>query len=345
MTAVTAVTATTGGRATGGGAPDGGPHGGDGRVVARRLGLDPDAVLDLSASLNPFAPDVAPVVAAHLAGGALGRYPDADDEAAATEALAGALGVAPARVLLTNGGSEAVALVAAELGRGWVDEPDFSLYRRHLGAVEPGAPRFRSDPHNPTGRLAPDHQTAAVWDEAFYPLATGRWSRLCGADPAGPGPSGRDRPAVVLGSLTKVLACPGLRVGWVVVPGDDGAALGVPGLAGRLAARRPRWSVATPALAALPELLAACDLPAWAARVAAARADLVRVLEDHGLAPRDSDANFVLVDGADGLRGRLAVHGVVVRDGAGFGLPGSVRIAVPDERGLARLEAALAAVT
>ena len=53
-----------------------------------------------------------------------------------------------------------------------------------------------------------------------------------------------------------------------------------------------------------------------------------------------SDANWVLVP-APGLRAALAPHGVVVRDCTGFGLPGVVRIAVPDEEGLGRLDQAL----
>jgi histidinol-phosphate/aromatic aminotransferase/cobyric acid decarboxylase-like protein len=298
--------------------------------------VDPASVLDLSASLNPFAPDAGPVVAAVIARGALGRYPDDDDRRIATAAMAAALGVHPGRVLLTNGGAEAIALVAAELRRGRVDDPDFSLYARHLESLSPEAPRWRSDPHNPTGVLAGDAEAAAVWDEAFYPLATGRWTRH-------PGPVPRAAPAVVLGSLTKVLACPGLRLGYVVVPDDDGSALGVPGLADRLAARQARWAVGTPALMALPVLLETADLPRWCAAVAEHRRQLVDLLVANGLSPRPSDANFVLCDGADGVRDQLARHGVVVRDGASFGLAGCVRIAVPDGAGLDRLAAALRA--
>src|SRR4051812_33488074 len=124
-----------------------GDHGGDGPRVARALGLDPAAVLDLSQSLNPVAPPVGPVVARHL--DRLVEYPD---PAPATAVLAAALAVDPARVLLTNGGAEAIALVAAEVGRGWVDEPDFSLYARHLPVLDREAPRFRSNPHSPSGR-------------------------------------------------------------------------------------------------------------------------------------------------------------------------------------------------
>ena len=270
-----------------------GAHGGDGARLAAALGVEPGAVLDLSASLNPLAPDAGEVVGKHL--DALRRYPDA---ARATDALAAALEVDPDRLLLTNGGAEAIALVADALG-GRVVEPEFSLYPRG------GGPLWRSNPHNPSGRLATGH--ADVWDEAFYPLATGRWT-------AGEG--------VVVGSLTKLLACPGLRVGYV---------LGGPPL------RQPAWSVNGLACAALPDMLETVDLPAWAAGVAGLRQRLVDVLFRAGLEPEPSDASFVLVR-APGLRDRLAPHGILVRGCASFGLPDHVRIAVPDDAGLARLE-------
>jgi histidinol-phosphate/aromatic aminotransferase/cobyric acid decarboxylase-like protein len=295
-------------------------HGGDGARLARALGVAPGDVLDLSASLNPVAPDITAIVAAHL--DALGRYPDTDE---ATDALAGVVGVSADRVLLTNGGAEAIALVAGALSEGWVDEPEFSLYRRHLTEVRPGAPRWRSDPHNPSGLLAGAGETAAVWDEAFYPLATGRWT------------SGRaEHGAIVVGSLTKLFACPGLRIGYVVAPRNGGAVL-----IDALRVRQPQWSVNALATAALPELLAAADLPGWQAGVAALRAELVELLDDRGLCPTPSDANFVLVPHAPGLRDRLAHHAVVVRDCASFGLPDAVRIAVPSREGLERLSKAL----
>ena len=277
-----------------------GAHGGDGARLAAVLGIDPAAVLDLSASLNPLAPDAGEVVGKHL--DALRRYPD---PARATAALAGAMGVDPDRLLLTNGGAEAIALVAEAMG-GRVEEPDFSLYPRA------GGPLWRSNPHNPTGRLA--QGDADVWDEAFYPLATGRWT------------SGAP---LVVGSLTKLLACPGLRIGYVLA-------------AEPRRWRQPAWSVNGLAAAALPDLLEAVDLPAWAAGVAGLRDRLVGVLRGAGLDPEPSDANFVLAR-APGLRDRLAPHGVLVRDCASFGLPHHVRIAVPDDAGLSRLEEVLCA--
>src|SRR5437763_966697 len=85
------------------GAPSPGEHGGDGARLAAALGVEPGAVLDLSQSLNPRAPDVV-VRAAAARLDALRRYPDPAD---ATLALALRLGTDPDRVVLTNGGSEA----------------------------------------------------------------------------------------------------------------------------------------------------------------------------------------------------------------------------------------------
>jgi histidinol-phosphate/aromatic aminotransferase/cobyric acid decarboxylase-like protein len=299
--------------------PAAGAHGGDGARLATALGIDPAAVLDLSASLNPVALAVGPLVSEHL--DTLTRYPD---PTVATKAMAAALGVDPERVLLTNGGAEAIALVAAEMGEGWVDDPDFSLYRRHLPSVRLGAPRWRSNPHNPTGALASVAERADVWDEAFYPLATGGWS-------SGAAESG----AIVLGSLTKVFACPGLRLGYVLGPVDQ------PDLMRRLADRQPRWSVNGLALDVLPELLERADLMAWTDAIGKLRGELIDLLVVHGLTPQPSSANYVLVGGSAGLRDRLAPLGVVVRDCTSFGLPEHVRIAVPDADGLARLATAL----
>jgi histidinol-phosphate/aromatic aminotransferase/cobyric acid decarboxylase-like protein len=283
-------------------------HGGDGAAVATALGLDPEAILDLSASLNPVAPDVARLVGRHLA--AVQRYPDS---AVALASLADAMGVDAARVLLTNGGAEAIALVATEMG-GRVVEPEFSLHPRGTG------PLWRSNPHNPSGRLATQAEQADVWDEAFYPLATGRWTRGDGA--------------VVVGSLTKLFACPGLRLGYV---------LAAPAFVERLRRRQPEWSVNGLAAAVLPELLQGLDLPAWAHAVAERRVGLTTLLAAHRLDPAPSDANYVLCRRAAGLRERLARFGVVVRDCASFGLRGQARVAVPDWDGIERLAGALEA--
>ncbi len=283
------------------GIPPAGAHGGDGRRVAKALGRD---VLDLSVSLNPFAPDVAALVAARL--DAVTAYPDSGD---ATRTLGDAIGTAPDRVLLTNGGAEAIALVAAELGGGVMAEPEFSVLPRGPG------PRWRSNPNNPTGRLAAPEAVADVWDEAFYPLATGAWTR-------------GDAGAVVVGSLTKLFCCPGLRIGYVIADDVD-----------RFARHQPVWSVNALALAVVADLVERAELAGWAKKIADLRDDLTRLLAPFD--PQPSDANWVVCANASGLRARLAAHGVLVRDCTTFGLPDHARVAVPDDAGLERLEEAL----
>lgn len=279
--------------------PDRAVHGGDGVRLADQLGLDPASVLDLSASLCPVAPDPAPVVAAHL--DALGRYPDATR---ATAYLAEVMGVDTEHLLLTNGGAEAIQLVGAQLG-GRVEEPDFSLYPRR------GGPTWRSNPNNPLGTLAGEDDRAGVWDEAFWPLATGTWTRgdyLQGA--------------VVVGSLTKLLACPGLRIGYVLCAD--------PAVMRAIRDSQPAWSLNGLAAEALPDLLAPVDLPAWSRATEQMRTDLRDLLAGRGLSVRPNGCGpWVLVDDAGSLRHRLLRLGVVVRDCSSFGMPGTVRIAVP----------------
>jgi histidinol-phosphate/aromatic aminotransferase/cobyric acid decarboxylase-like protein len=157
-----------------------------------------------------------------------------------------------------------------------------------------------------------------VWDEAFYPLATGRWTR-------------GDEETVVVGSLTKLLACPGLRVGYVLAD---------PSLIDRCRARQPAWSLNGLAAEALPDFLSPLNLERDCAAVRVLR-DRLRVLfERRGIRVRPSDAPWLLVDFA-GLRELLAPEGIVVRDCTSFGLPGVARVAVPNDEGLLRLERTL----
>jgi len=292
----------------------GGPHGGDASALARSLGMDPTMMLDLSASLNPFAPDVPGLAVRHL--DALTPYPD---DAQATRELASAMAVDPELLVLTNGGAEAIALVADVVSIGDIVEPEFSLYRRHLTQVVDGAGRWRSNPSNPLGTLAPDEAAAAVWDEAFYPLATGTWTR------------GDDK-AWRLGSLTKLWACAGLRLGYVIAPD--------PAAAATVRARCPRWSVNGLALALVGELLQLTDLSGWAASVSSLRADFAHDLRLVGYDVTESRANWVLVNDGDALRSRLASHGIAVRDCSSFGLDRTVRVALPHEADVARVVAA-----
>ena len=289
--------------------PAAGAHGGDGPAVARALGLDPAELLDLSQNLNPFAPDVSALVTRHL--DALGHYPD---DGPATRLLAQALEVDPTRLLLTNGGSEAIALLVDEYGGQVLSEPEFALHPRG-----DHGPVWRSNPHSPTGGLAGPEEHVDIWDEAFHALATGHWSAR--------------RRGLVVGSLTKTFACPGLRLGYVLV--EDPADLV------RVRRRQPHWSTSALSLEVLPDLLESADLPKWSAQISDARDALVALLHDYDLEVTSAAAPWVLV-GRLGLREALAPHGVLVRDCTSFGMPGVARIAVPHPEQLGGLDRALA---
>jgi histidinol-phosphate/aromatic aminotransferase/cobyric acid decarboxylase-like protein len=255
--------------------------------------------------MNPFAPDMSQLVAkAALEASPVKDYPDSSEVAGI---MADHLGVARDRFLLTNGGAEAISIVAAIERRGEVVEPEFSLYRRHLSEVSPFGGRWRSNPSNPLGRLAQADEVARVWDEAFFPLATGRWTR-------------GDDSTWRLGSLTKLWSCPGLRIGYVIAPT----------VAEAEAVRRiqPRWSVNGLALAVVPEALARTDLVGWSTKIARLRARLCASIDQLGFAARETEANWILVDGED-LRNRLAQVGVLVRDCSSFGMHRTVRVGLP----------------
>jgi histidinol-phosphate/aromatic aminotransferase/cobyric acid decarboxylase-like protein len=296
--------------------PPPGDHGDDAERVAHALGVEPAAVLDLAQTLNPVAPDITRLAIAQL--DSLRRYPDVTR---ATSSLAEALGVESERLLLTNGGAEAIALVAAERVRGWVEEPDFSLYREHLPELDPTAGHWRSNPHSPTGDLAPPTRRAEVWDEAFWPITTGTWTR-----------GDADDGAIVVGSLTKLYACPGLRMGYVIGPDAS--------LTARIRARQPKWSVNNLAVSLLPSLIEQTDLASWSSEVLRLRASLVRELRRRHLPVSFGDAPWVLVRRPH-LRPDLAEHGVLVRDCTSFGLVDTARVATPSAADLPRLLDAL----
>ena len=273
----------------------------------------PDAVLDLSASLNPVAPDPGP------GGGPPSRRRRAATPTPARRpaALAAAMGVEPDRLLLTNGGAEAIALVAAELRAGWVDEPDFSLYRRHL--PRPG-PRRRAvafqpaQPDRAAGRAGGDRRgvgrgvLAARHRDLDARRRRGRRGRDRVADQAARLP--RSARSATCSAPTAEPGSPAWR------------------------RRQPRWALNGLAAAALPDLLDAVDLPGLGRRIA-------RLRDRPGRHP-PSDAGYQPAPVGRQLGARRAPRAcgngwpaaaICVRDCASFGLPGTVRIAVPDARG------------
>ncbi len=289
----------------------------------------------------------------------LARYPDPQQ---ARAEIATFHGRTEAEVLPTSGGAEAFTLVAR--ARPWrhpvVVHPQFTEPEAALLAAGHGVERvvlagdFTLDPRrvpdtadlvmvgnptNPTGVLHPADTLLSllqpgrvvVVDEAFMDAVPDEPESLTGL---------RREGLVVVRSLTKTWAIPGLRAGYVV--GDAS-------VVADLATQQPPWSVSIPSLAALQW----CASPrsrgeavTRAQQITAWRTTLVEALPLQVVGePRTP---FVLARGPVGLREALREQGFAVRRCDTFPGLGAdyVRIAVraPDETGplVAAIEKVLA---
>lgn len=326
-------------------------HGGD---VWR--GPSPGDVLDFSANLNPAGPPEW-VRDAMLEGLKNARYYPDLRQRAALAGLSACLGLPEACILPTAGGIEAVACAAKLPGRHAVAQPTFQEYGALCGGhrdvvrseledyrPEPGQTLWLCNPNNPTGDALPRGKVLAllerleavgghlVVDEAFIDYC--------------PEHSVRDlitsRPALlVLGSLTKVLAIPGVRLGCLAAH---------PSVIETLREGLPPWRlncVADAVAAALPGHSG--DFEEIRRLNDARREDFAAALAGIGARVYPSAANFLLCDFGRDMRpetGRLRAQGILIRPCGMFpGLThGHVRLCVRTEGENERLIAALRGV-
>jgi threonine-phosphate decarboxylase len=350
-------------------------HGGNVFAIARSLGVPPEEILDFSANINPLgpAPGVRGTVAAAF--DRLVHYPDSDCTEL-REALARHHGLSPTNICAANGSTELIYLLPrlAEGKRALVVAPPFSEYAKALTrdgwevdyfvlASSDGfaLPLDRlgealgkgydllilGNPGNPTGRLYPLSEVEALYrlcraagcflvlDEAFMDFCEEGSFRHFAA--------GRDG-ILVLRSLTKFYALPGLRLGY---------AIGSPEIIARLAMLREPWSVNTLAqVAGLASLADAGYAAATLKLVAAERAHLAAGLAAiPGLHPFPAAANYILVECVPAresgeLAERLLAERILIRCCGSFaGLDHRfLRVAVRTREENDRLLAALAAV-
>ena len=260
----------------------------------------------------------------------LGRYPSADDEHAALQAVAARHGRAVDEVALLAGAAEGFALLAnlrprlAALIAPSFTEPDAALRAAGVavthvvldppfglaGARVPDAADLVvvGNPTNPTGVLHTREQILSlrrpgrivVVDEAFADAIPGEPQSLAAL---------RLPDVVVLRSLTKTWALAGLRVGY---------ALGAPEILATLTSTRPHWPVGTlplTAIAACSGPAAVAEAEAGARELVAMRAEMVAGLRSVGAEAVDGDAPFVLFTVGDAalLRKHLHTKGIAVR--------------------------------
>lgn len=280
----------------------------------------------------------------------LGCYPSAAQDAAARAVVAARHDRDPAEVLVLNGAAEGFALLPALAPRGAaVVHPSFTEPEVALRGAGVPVSRVLTDathrlrperipaqadlvvlgnPTNPTSVLHPAEVVRGlarpgrvlVVDEAFADAVPGEPESLA-AD--------RDTPGLlVLRSLTKTWALPGLRAGY---------ALGHPDLLARLAAPRPPWPVSSLVL----EAVGVCSSPAALAEAAVAATEMSRHREwmAHRLAElpgvtvhQPASAPYLLLHVPQGERVRVALReaGIAVRRADTFpGLTADhVRVAV-----------------
>lgn len=315
-------------------------------------GEAPDQWLDFSANLNPEGPPDW-VVAAMAAGLSRARYYPDIRAAAARRGVALHLGIPEACVLVTAGGIEAAALAARLPGRHTIAQPTFQEYARLCGPCDSaereklheyrfsrGENLWLCNPNNPTGdalgrekvlellRRAEAAGARLVVDEAFI--------EYC------PEASVADfvenhSSLIVLGSLTKVLAIPGVRLGYLAAH---------PSVIGALRGKLLPWRlncVADAVAAALPGHGA--DFEGIRGLNATRRAALADGLRAIGVRVHPSDANFLLCDFGRDMAPEiesLRQRRILVRPCGMFpGLgPGHVRLCVRTEAENARLLAA-----
>ncbi|MDQ0286321.1 threonine-phosphate decarboxylase [Desulfofundulus luciae] len=351
------------------------PHGGNLVRAAMEYGLAPQDFLDFSANINPLGPcpSVLEAIKANL--WQICHYPDPDCRGVKS-ALAEHLGVDTPCLLVGNGASELIYLLARVFSfrRVLIPAPTFSEYALAVKAAGgevnyvfldpslgfpfpmeevlrrlPGVDAlFLCNPNNPTGGLVPRlelevlleaaaaYKAMVIVDEAFMDFVVDPQSHTLLSL------AGRNSSLILVYSLTKILAIPGLRLGVLAAQ---------PNVVEALDRARDPWSVnALAQVAGVAGLQDKEYIKAARDMVAREREFLFRELSSlPGLRPFPGAANFLLVDitGAKCTAGelvrRLGRRGILVRNCANFpGLSeGYIRIAVKRRKENLRLLEAL----
>lgn len=326
-------------------------------AVRERYGLE--RIAKLGSNENHFgpSPDVVRAVAAEAQ--QIGLYPDPNCSEL-RQALAAKFSVDPARLVFGNGSEDLLGIIS----RVFLDHgdqvvtvlPSFGLhllYPQAVGAEVVGvpmtadlridvdgllaalSPRTRllmfSCPSNPVGsaltvdelqrivdNLGP--QTLLVFDEAYFEYAQGA--------PGYPDClallEASSKPYVLLRTLSKAYALAGLRVGYGIV--SD------PLLADLIDRLRTPFNVNRCAqLAAVAALADEAHLAQTLAHVASERARMMAALQDMGLQPVPSLANFLFFAtrfAADAVNAQLLSRGVIVKPWREAGYTDYLRVSV-----------------
>lgn len=311
--------------------PTGSLHGGRVYEAARRWNVAPENVIDFSSNINPLGPP--PRVLAEIknscAPSILRAYPDTHsfvvalaekhrlkpDEIVVGSGIASLIfammrAILPARVLILEPAfaeyARACAAVNATITTSLLSEdncfaPDFDELTQALND-QPFDLLILNSPHNPSGQLyarkdlialvdaAERNNITVILDEAFIDYVPDSSLLALAATKAR---------LIVLRSLTKFYAMPGLRVGYAVC----GAAT-----AKTIAMQIDSWSISTIALEAARVTLDEDDFDLQTRQVnARAREEFTTALQEAGLHIFPSSANFLLARLPHGSAADLAL--------------------------------------
>jgi threonine-phosphate decarboxylase len=294
-------------------------HGGDVDAWARSAGIEAGEILDFSASINPLGPPPSARKVFIKSYGEISRYPASYGEKL-KEALAEHHGMSAAEVLVGNGSTQLIYLLCAALRprKALIVGPAFSEYANALALAGADIRQltfgtddgfqfstqrvtaawdkdcdivFLPTPNSVTGQLvsrieiekiadaALTRKCFIVVDEAFIDFVEGESIKALA----------RQNPyLIVLRSLTKYYALPGLRLGYL---------LGEARRVAQLAARQEPWSVNAPALnvalACLKDESFTAKTVRWLERERKFLFERLEGLE--GFHPFASKTNFLLV--------------------------------------------------
>ena len=292
---------------------------------------DPAQWLDFSANLRPEGPPdwVKDVLRQSIQDARY--YPDPEMQAACT-GLAAYLGIPENRILPTAGGAAAIDLaLSGQEGTVFIEPVTFNEYAERARVhgrplsvsslcselpMHPGDTAVLCNPNNPTGTvLSADtvldlHKSISasggelIVDEAFIDFCPEHSVRRYVSDTL-----------ILVGSLTKLLGIPGIRLGYIA---------GNPETISILRRCQLSWSLNAMAAAVAQALPAHMDEIQADIRLNSRRRDhFVSALRSLGADISASAANFLLVRFPCSMQPAIPVlrsHGILVRDCTSFGL-------------------------